>query len=572
MNGVRVMLLVIALIMGGVRQERLLAAGNEDIVAISASELEATDATDVAELLNRIPGVRASESSVSIRGSSNVKVLLDGRPINDPTSHSGSVKWSMISLSGIEKIVIHKGRGSVSYGDNTEGGVIVITSKKAGRIGGMVGIGAGNNGERHADINLQGRFDRFAANLTAGAKGYDGFTVNDDKREYRTGLRLDYAPLEGTSLFLSGDYSTQEKGMRGYPGSRTPNARMGYDDYSLLFGISRNSLDGRAWFRKTLTQNSDSDRDFFSGLEVLSAGMSVDGPVSLPLAGSLKAGFGYEWQSASGSGFGAKEERRGWLHLTRLFRQKDGPWSADVGIRENIYSAFRNTLNPEAKVAWKRKPWRVELTAGATNNLPTFRQRYNETSTTRPNPGLEMEQALNTGCSVSFAPSEKLSAELSFFHRDITDRITYVRASDNTGKYENFGEVIYQGVEASLSWKPSPWIEFTPSYLYLHARNEESGLWLPAIPFHTVSGELLLKPADGLSIRTDVKYTGKVFARTDNTDTIAGYLVAALRVDYRTGSAQFFVDIDNLFDSEYLYADGYDAPPREWEIGMNYTF
>lgn len=470
------------------------------------------------------------------------------------------------------KIVIHKGRGSVSYGDNTEGGVIVITSKKAASAGGTASIGAGNNGEKRADINLQGRFDRFAANLTAGAKGYDGFTVNDDKREYRTGLRLDYSLHEGTALFLSGDYATQEKGMRGYPGSRTPNARMEYDDSSLLIGISRNTFEGRSWFRKTLTQNSDSDKAFFSSLEVLSAGMSAEGRVSLPFFGPIDAGLGYEWQQAGGTGFSAQEEQRGWFHLTRRFRQKEGPWSLDTGIRGNIYSAFRNTLNPEAKVAWKTNPWRVELTAGATNNLPTFRQRYNRTSTTSPNPDLEMEQAVNAGCSVSFAPSGKLSAEVSFFHRNITDRITYVRAPDNTGRYENFGEVVYRGAEAFLTWKPAPWIEFTPSYMYLHARNEETGLWLPATPFHTVSGELLLKPFGALSIRTDMKYTGKVFARTDNTDTIAGYLVANLRADYQTGATRFYIDIDNLFDRQYLYVDGYDAPPREWEIGMNYTF
>jgi len=35
---------------------------------------------------------------------------------------------------------------------------------------------------------------------------------------------------------------------------------------------------------------------------------------------------------------------------------------------------------------------------------------------------------------------------------------------------------------------------------------------------------------------------------------------------------QFHIDVDNLLDREYLYVDGYDAPPREWEIGMNYIF
>ncbi|MCE1274160.1 MAG: TonB-dependent receptor, partial [Chlorobiales bacterium] len=184
----------------------------------------------------------------------------------------------------------------------------------------------------------------------------------------------------------------------------------------------------------------------------------------------------------------------------------------------------------------------------------------------------QMEKAVKTSLGVSFTPSDKLSCELSLFHRDITDRITYVRDADNTGRYENFGEVIYQGLESSLTWKPAAWLELTPSYLYLHARNEETGLWLPAIPFHTLSGQIVLKPFSRLSIRADLKYTGEVYARTDNVEKLPGYGLVDLRVEYRAGATQLYLDVDNLLDKEYLYVDGYDAPPREWEIGMNYTF
>ena len=74
--------------------------------------------------------LRLVETSVSIRGSSKVKVLLDGRSINDPTATRGSVKWNIVSLSNVEKIEIYKGEGGVEFGDDSSGGVIVITTKK----------------------------------------------------------------------------------------------------------------------------------------------------------------------------------------------------------------------------------------------------------------------------------------------------------------------------------------------------------------------------------------------------------------------------------------------------------
>jgi len=564
--------LLIAMLMSVALPDGACASGRDDSVVITAEDMVLMQASDTAELLNRIPGIKASETSVSIRGSYNVRVLVDGRSINDPTSYSGAVKWSVIPVERIEKRVVYKGQGGVAFGDNTEGGVIVITTRQTTRIGGAVGLHAGNNGEENADISLQGSIGRFAAGITAGARNYDGFTVNDDREERRVGMRLDYTADTDLSMFISGDYSTQKKGIRGYPESRTPNVRKNYDDYSLLFGLTAGKVVGRSWYRETTTRNSDSDKDFYSQLKVVAAGQSLKSPLMLPFVGLLDVGTGFEWQEASGIGFGVREEDRGWLNFSRCFARVGGLWSLRVGARGDLYSTFTNTLNPEARLVWSGKPWKIELTAGRTNSLPTFRQRYNETSTTRPNPELQMEKAVSTGCSFCFAPSEELSCELSLFHRDITDRITYVRAVDNTGQYENFGEVTYQGAESSLTWKPLVWLEFSPSYMYLHAKNESTGLWLPALPFHTLSCEVVLKPAKGFSLRTDLKYTGRVFVRTDNRETLPGYDMVNFRADYRTGQMQFHIDVDNLLDREYLYVDGYDAPPREWEIGMNYIF
>ncbi|WP_164926857.1 TonB-dependent receptor [Chlorobaculum tepidum] len=82
----------------------------------------------------------------------------------------------------------------------------------------------------------------------------------------------------------------------------------------------------------------------------------------------------------------------------------------------------------------------------------------------------------------------------------------------------------------------------------------------------------MLKPVSRLSIRADLKYTGEVYARPDNVERQPGYGLVDLRVEYRAGAMQLSLDVDNLLDREYLYVDGYDAPPREWKIGMNYTF
>lgn len=552
---------------------RQLSAGDRDEkLVITAREIRAMNVMKISDLMNRIPGVKAGETSVSIRGSSNVKVLLDGRSINDPTSRSGAVKWSMISLDTIEKIEIFKGSGSISYGDNTSGGVIVITTKSVDRLGGTAGGYFGNNGQRNATLSVQGRKNKLAASLSSGYESYDGFTNNDDKTRHRLGARLDYRFTPDFSLFLSGEYNDEKKGLRGYPERRTPNSRKEYDASSLLMGQKYGALAGRTYYSSSRTISTDPDKDLYASLKVLKAGQTLNVPVVLPLLGGVDGGTGYEWQEASGNNFKTASEERAWFFTAKKLEWQGSAWSFTLGMRANYYSAFRNTLNPELKVGYAKKTYNFEFAASRSNNLPTFRQRYYESSVTKPNPDLRMEKAMNYALSLSVSSDSAWSIDASVFHRDITDRITYVRKPDNTGQYENFGKVTYQGIETSVKWTPSSLIEVSPSYIYLHALNEETGYWLPAKPFHTVLADVIIRPVKGLSLRASAKYTGKVYTRADNSETIPSYTVVDFRADYQYGPVRLYIDIDNLLNEDYLYVDGYDAPPREWFIGMNYNF
>ncbi|RLB87667.1 MAG: TonB-dependent receptor, partial [Deltaproteobacteria bacterium] len=57
-----------------------------DSIVITANEIKKMNVRKISDVLNQVPGLKAGDTSVSIRGSYKVKVMLDGRPINDPTS------------------------------------------------------------------------------------------------------------------------------------------------------------------------------------------------------------------------------------------------------------------------------------------------------------------------------------------------------------------------------------------------------------------------------------------------------------------------------------------------------
>jgi vitamin B12 transporter len=114
-----------------------------------------------------------------------------------------------------------------------------------------------------------------------------------------------------------------------------------------------------------------------------------------------------------------------------------GCLSLTAGLRANINSAFDDALNPEIKLTYKWKKWRATAAYSRSSNTPSFYQRYNETSSTRPNPDLTMETADNYSVSLFDQLHKTLSGSVSVFHNRLSDRITYVTGEDGIGQYHN---------------------------------------------------------------------------------------------------------------------------------------
>jgi outer membrane cobalamin receptor len=107
-------------------------------MVIDRSDIEAIRALDITEVLNGTAGVDIKDygtpgavTSVTLRGipSNGTLVLLDGQPLNLMTT--GMADLSVIDINAVERIEIVKGPVSSIYGENTLGGVMnIITHNK----------------------------------------------------------------------------------------------------------------------------------------------------------------------------------------------------------------------------------------------------------------------------------------------------------------------------------------------------------------------------------------------------------------------------------------------------------
>lgn len=568
--------------------------GHGDKVVITAAEIKKMNVRSIVELLNQVPGVSAGDSSVSIRGSYMVRVLLDGRPINDPLSAHRSINWGLVSLENIEKVEIYKGSGAVLFGDDSSGGVISIKTKKISGFKGNIELFRGNLdtesyslncrqtmnmvGKKPVEHNASWDVDTSTAPRKLGiglcAAWYKtaGFRTNGDKDKKRIGTKFSYQPGTNNTFDLSLDYSHEDRGMPGLPAFPTPKARAKYNTFgsSFLSGVGR--LKVGTHFSTFEKEHKNPETNLETLLKSWSAGQDLKYPFSVRRCGLINTGLNFEIAGVRGNKIESGQEERYALYASKEIRLKRLPAKLGFGLRCNLYSEYGRAFNPEVRLSVERGAFTLQVSALSTNNTPTFIQRYYESSTTKPNPDLGMEKAMNYSLTLSYQPKKSFQGSVSVFFNKIEDRITYVRGDDGTGRYENLGEVTLKGSELSMKWKPWKSLEIRPSYIYLLARDEETGNWLPCKPKHKIRLDLEYKPLHDLTVTFNTRYVSRQYSRSDNSESVPAYFLANFRADYYLKKLRLFLKIENLFDKDYYYGDGYPAPPRTWITGVSYEF
>ena len=543
-----------------------------DKIVITAGDIKKMNARTITDLLNQIPGISAGESSVKLRGSTKVRVLLDGRSINDPLSRHGGIKLNLISLDNIERIEIYKGAGAVAFGDGTSGGVISVTSKRIRGSQGSIEASWGNFDTQNYSMNYRQQIKPFGVGVSLGWDMTDGFRENHDKDKKRIGVKINYEPAEERTFDLSLNYSNEDRGRPGLPAYPSPKARAESEAFSSIFSCKLGRLNSGTHFGRFEKKDTNPDKNLETTLESWSLGEDITSNFSLGKLGLINAGANFEVAEVEGNKIDLHQEEKYAIFASKNIRFSKVPLNLGLGLRINFYSEFDHAISPEIKAGFDLGDFDIQAVVSKTNNTPTFLQRYYETTTTKPNPDLGMEEAMNYSLTVSHQFQESLAESVTLFLSEIDDRITYVRKSGGIGSYENLGEVSRKGAETQLKWTPNDFLEIKPSYAYLIAKDDITGNWLSCSAKHRIKFDVQYKPAEELTLTLNTKYVSKQFTRSDNKASVGGYAIADFRVDYFIKKAKLYFKVANLFDKSYSYGDGYPAPPRTWLIGVNYEF
>ena len=142
---------------------------------ITARDIEAMGATDLDQVLESVPGLHVSVSSLaanpiySFRGihtgfNPQVLMLVNGIPITNVFLGNRSQAWGGMPLENVARIEVIRGPGSALYGADAVSGVINVITKTAANIQGTVyGVRAGSFKSGDAWIQHGGELGPLAA-------------------------------------------------------------------------------------------------------------------------------------------------------------------------------------------------------------------------------------------------------------------------------------------------------------------------------------------------------------------------------------------------------------------------
>ncbi len=550
----------------------------------TAEDISRMNVSSVADVIETIPGVTTvGDDDVSINGSMEVLVLLDGRSIKDPIS--GQIKWDQISLNNVGKIEVIKG-GGAGYGENASGGVILITSKLADTFKGNVEVAFGNMNYKEYSGDIQTQVKGVKIGIMGGYASDDGWRLNEHDTEKKAGINLSYALQPDVIISPSLNYYKDIKGLGGPYFAPTPYNDAIFETYSGTLLLKLKKVN----FKSIYTDSMDQSIDAFPAPiphnikitpEIFSQEITTD--FSFSKGGTLNLGAGYERANV-----GIKtnidnvqmpdmvhNEKKEWAFVTFKHEIEKSPFSFYLGLRGTHYNNFDNSLNPEATLSYKAGNYGVVLGFNLTDRLPGYKDRYRSDAFVLANPDLEKEEFTNYKLTLYYSPLDTVSINITPYYTEVENLISMDSIMTVNGlrrTFVNVGSATEKGIDSSVSWSPDRIFNLSMSYNYESAKDDDTGLWLPMRAKHRFQTKITSSPIENLSISTTFYYSSREYVDGENLMSVAGHTEVDARVEYDINKYKLFFQIENMLNEKYIMPFLVPAKTRSYYTGIKYSF
>jgi vitamin B12 transporter len=604
------------------RTPQALTKVGSSITVITSPEILIRQPLAITDLLVNVQGVSVTRNgglgsltSVRIRGAEadQTLVLVDGIKLNDPASPGGGFDFGNLLVGDIARVEVLRGPQSTLYGSQAIGGVInVITQKSTSPFEGSVDLETGElatSRVRGAVRGQQGAFS-YAGSLgylttdgiSAAASGTEADSFKHRAAQGKVGFNVNSAlDLEARAWWAKG-----VSGIDGFPPptfsfSDTPETST---TEQTVFYASANLilLDGRSRTRlgfsqaKTDRVNATPTQSVRETFLALGTNDQIDVQSSLDIGQSLQIVAGGEFETSrlrvsSPSSFNPNPTPlRANTKVSGLYIQGQAtptPWlTATLGARWTSNSRYGDATNVRATLAASFNEGETIVRGALANGFkaPTLYQIFSEFG----NLSLVPEEASSAEIGVEQAVfSRKLIIGLTAFSRDTTNQIDFASCFGSNspicvnrpfGVYNNIARAYAEGIETSLTYKPTKRFDLAIGYTALNTTNRSLGNAnfgkdLARRPKDTGFINLSYQFDFGLNLSGTYSTTGDSFNNASNSVRLAGYELIALRASQKLSDIwTIYARVDNAGEETYQTAAGYNSPPRQAYVGLRATF
>ena len=598
----------------------------------------------IEEILKRTPGVNFVNNGfgyiVDVRGqgvqgaAKNVKVLVDGSPLNILDMSHAILPLNSISVEDIEKIEIINGGGTVLYGGGTAGGVINVITKKTQEEPVKNKVYYQNSSFDTNKLGF-GTSIKFADNFLLDL-GYENINGNG----YRRGDKRDGENLRGgftynisdnqTLRFKATRYKEESKESDGITKAQLNNDRkqagttltesdLDRTEYSLNYEIKPTdnltfSLLG--YNQKTIR---DYDQEAPAGrMTHKTDGQFKDRKTGVDLKGKYNYGsgnviFGYEYikNNSNRSSYGAM-----YMRNSRLFPTS----TIDIDLQKNTHSAFvqgRHSLTDKLEgtlgYRYEHADYDIHRTDGrnvinkntkkSNNAYETgLNFKYSDTGNVyakyergyrSPSPTEMVDKSITKGYVLNNLKSEKYDTyeigikdmigpsfvSLTGFYTNKNDEILIDMPSGHglNWTYKNLQKTERKGVEL-FAEQYFGTFRINESVSYVDAKISKGADKNKKIPYVSKTKATLganYEVLTGLNLTADFNYFSN--SVDGNYEKIKGYSTTDLGVSYahKTGLG-VQAGVKNVFGKKYYrYKNGDSYIPeaeRTYYVGVSYNF
>ncbi len=586
------------------------------IEKISAAEIEKMPFQSVAKLLNEIAGIEINgiqsndgkNLSYYVRGgrSHQLLVLIDGIPVTDPSGINFSYDLNMLSLNQVESIEIMKGAASTLYGSGAAAGVINITLKKATQDGfrGTAMFSVGTNqasNQKDYDINktsqfvdVSGKSDKTSYLFSFSNVFADGmseaFTENNTVLEADSFQQINAMAKLGhhfTDKFSVNGLGVFRKIKHDYDFAFKDSDKNYYNNDEFLVGINPVYKFNNIEFKGNVSFKSfnRNDTNEYGDSKFKSESITADifNKVSLTPNWTLVSGIDYQYHNTdmdTSYEILKKDKAKFYMidpYFTAVYQGKTG-FNFNVGGRLNLHENYGNhavyNVNPSYFIATSNFNLNLMGSISTAYVTPSLYQLYSSYGNLDLNP--EESTTYELGYEMALI-GQKITFNQTYFYREETNKIGFFTNPTTwvSNYYNQDGKQFFRGIENELAYKVSNQLNFKLNHTYTNL-NENSSFLIPKIKWNaSVAYNITYQSVVSLQYQYNGKRTAQDFRSWPATiKQLDSYQLVNL--SYNTpiihDRLHLFVDVNNLFNENFIENLGYATKGRNINIGLKFNF